>query len=389
MYQKIASLLIAGTFLTLTGCSEKKETRKKPVHTHTRHTSVVASTKKIQVALLLDTSSSMDGLINQAKARLWEILNTLTTLRYEGKMPVLEIALYEYGNDGLSASSDYIRRITSLTTDMDLISEKLFALHTYGGSEYCGAVINDAVSKLEWTNGTKDMRLVYIAGNEEFNQGERSYIDAVEAARKKDIFINTIYCGMREEGISGLWQRGAELGRGNYFNIDQDAQIAYIETPYDAAINTYNSKLNGSYVAYGAEGEHKKSNQALQDYNAEALSSTVAAERVVTKANSFYKNDSWDLVDKYESDNQSLYSIKKTDLPKSLQSKSDKELKAFVEQKSSERKAIRSEITTLSLKRQQYLATQSRSSGRDHDLGEAIRQSILKFALSRGYSVQR
>ena len=32
----------------------------------------------IKVALLLDTSNSMDGLINQAKAQLWEIVNELS-----------------------------------------------------------------------------------------------------------------------------------------------------------------------------------------------------------------------------------------------------------------------------------------------------------------------
>ena len=32
----------------------------------------------IQVAILLDTSGSMDGLIEQAKSRLWNIVNTLT-----------------------------------------------------------------------------------------------------------------------------------------------------------------------------------------------------------------------------------------------------------------------------------------------------------------------
>src|SRR6218665_3760730 len=79
---------------------------------------------KIQVALLLDTSNSMDGLIDQAKSRLWNIVNTLTTLKYEGKNPKIEIALYEYGNDGLSATSNYIRQVAPLTTDLDLISEK-------------------------------------------------------------------------------------------------------------------------------------------------------------------------------------------------------------------------------------------------------------------------
>ena len=58
---------------------------------------------KIQVAILLDTSGSMDGLIEQAKSRLWNIVNTLTTLKYSGKTPTIEIALYEYGNDGIAA----------------------------------------------------------------------------------------------------------------------------------------------------------------------------------------------------------------------------------------------------------------------------------------------
>jgi hypothetical protein len=50
---------------------------------------------KIQVALLLDTSNSMDGLIDQAKSRLWNIVNTLTTLKYDGQTPNIEIYLYE------------------------------------------------------------------------------------------------------------------------------------------------------------------------------------------------------------------------------------------------------------------------------------------------------
>jgi len=100
---------------------------------------------KIQVALLLDTSNSMDGLIDQTKSRLWNIVNTLTTLKYNGQAPQVEIALYEYGNDGLK-DENYIRQVTPLTQDLDLVSEKLFALRTNGGNEYCGAVIRDASS---------------------------------------------------------------------------------------------------------------------------------------------------------------------------------------------------------------------------------------------------
>lgn len=58
--------------------------------------------KSIKIALLLDTSNSMDGLIEQAKSQLWTIVNELSRASCEGERPELQIALYEYGNDWLS-----------------------------------------------------------------------------------------------------------------------------------------------------------------------------------------------------------------------------------------------------------------------------------------------
>ena len=107
----------------------------------------------------------------------------------DGKTPKIEIALYEYGNDGIS-DKNWIRKVTPLTQDLDLISEKLFALKTNGGTEYCGAVIKDAVSQLEWNNSTNSMKLVYIAGNEAFNQEGINYKEAIADAKKKNIYIN-------------------------------------------------------------------------------------------------------------------------------------------------------------------------------------------------------
>ena len=44
----------------------------------------------IQLALLLDTSGSMDGLIDQAKSQLWKIVNELATSKKDGKPVNLE-----------------------------------------------------------------------------------------------------------------------------------------------------------------------------------------------------------------------------------------------------------------------------------------------------------
>ena len=81
---------------------------------------------KIQLALLLDTSNSMDGLIDQAKSQLWNIVNELARAKCGIDRPELQIALYEYGNDNLPYSEGHIRMVTPLTSDLDEISKDLF-----------------------------------------------------------------------------------------------------------------------------------------------------------------------------------------------------------------------------------------------------------------------
>lgn len=345
---------------------------------------------KIQVAILLDTSSSMDGLINQAKSRLWNIVNTLTTLRFNGKEPEIQIALYEYGNDNLKSSEGYIRQVAPLTTDLDLISEKLFALTTNGGLEYCGTVIDQAAKGLNWSTSDTDIHLIYIAGNEPFTQGNISYKEAIRDALNKSITVNTIHCGDRDQGINGMWKDGADKGNGKFFNIDHNVRIRYVATPYDDRIDECNMRLNETYVSYGRIGESKKANQAMQDKNAESISSSNKAERIVSKTKTAYKNESWDLVDLAEDNEKALKDIKQSDLPKELQGKSETEIKSYVNQKKEERTTIQKEIESLARKRQAYIEAELKKDGdtSGDDLGKAINQSVLDIALAKGYKTE-
>lgn len=345
---------------------------------------------KIQVALLLDTSNSMDGLIEQAKSRLWNIVNTLTTLKYNGQTPNIEIALYEYGNDGLSAEKNYIRQVTPLTTDLDEISERLFALRTNGGSEYCGAVIADAARQLSWGSAASDMKLIYISGNEGFNQGGVNYKEAIGDARKKGIYVNTIFCGGNSEGVSLLWKDGADTGKGKYFNIDSNQAIQYIVTPYDDQITQCNVRINQTYITYGGrKGAEKKMKQETQDSNAQKVSKANYAERTVSKSKAIYKNDSWDLVDKVKDDEKAVEKLKKEELPKELQNKSTAEINAYVEKKAKEREAIRKEIGELAKKRQAYIDNEAKKTKTQDDLGNAMNTSIVTFARQKGYTVEK
>jgi hypothetical protein len=343
---------------------------------------------KIQVALLFDTSNSMDGLIDQAKSRLWEIVNTLTTLKYQGKTPTIEIGLYEYGNDGLPVASDYIRQVTPLTTDLDLISEKLFALKTNGGSEYCGAVIRNSVKELKWDDGANTMKLIYIAGNEGFNQGNVHYKEVISNALNKKIYVNTIFCGNKQEGISLLWQDGATRGQGKYFNIDSDKKVEYIETPYDKQINACNDRLNKTYIGYGKQGYSKKQSQVTEDSNAGSISQANTTERVITKSKAVYKNSTWDLVDNLKDDATNLDKLKTEDLPTEYKGKSKEEIKKIVMEKAKERELVQKEIGDLAVKRQKYITEISKQKNKQDDLGSAIKSSIISFANVKGYEVE-
>lgn len=383
------TLLISALFATVFSFANDQYTNANSNKNSAFEKPITGEKTKIQVALLLDTSSSMDGLIDQAKSRLWNIVNTLTTLKYDGKAPDIEIALYEYGNDGLSKQSNYIRQIAPLSTDLDLISEKLFSLSTNGGSEYCGAVIQDATKQLKWAKDNNNMKLIYIAGNEEFNQGGVNYKEAISNALKNDIYVNTIYCGDKTQGINELWKSGAEHGKGKYFNIDSNETVRYIATPYDNEITKCNEKINKTYITYGSKGAAKKMNQEMQDKNAQKVSASNYAERAVSKSKAVYKNESWDLVDKVKDDKTAISKIKKEELPKELQNKSEAEIKTIVAEKTKERETIQKEIGELGKKRQQYIDSEAKKTKKQDDLGNAINTSIVAFAKVKGYTVEK
>ena len=310
----------------------------------------------IMIALLLDTSNSMDGLIDQAKSQLWKIVNEVAVAKtVDGKRPNIKIALYEYGNDGLSSNEGFIRQVSALSEDLDVISEKLFSLRTNGGNEFCGQAIKTSLDQLAWSASNDDLKMIFIAGNEDFTQGNVSYQQACNAAKKKGVIVNTIYCGYVNDGINLGWNRGAELTSGAFMSIDQNNKTAYVSTPYDDHMAALNDKLNATYVYYGTSGEERKEQQIVQDNNAASYGSANIAERSFCKSSHAYKNSSWDLVDAAKDNEKIIAETKSEDLPAEMRSMSIEQRKAYIRQKLEERTKIQSEIQSLNKKRQDYI----------------------------------
>ena len=265
----LAVLLALAAFLPALRASDAEDPAEKP---------------RIQIALLLDTSGSMDGLIGQAKTQLWKIVNEFISAKRNGKRPEFEVALFEYGNDGLKKEDHWIRLVVPLTNDLDKVSQELFALKTNGGEEYCGAVIQAATERLAWSKNAKDLKTIYIAGNEPFSQGPVKYQDACRKAIEKGITINTIFCGPLAEGAQSGWKDGAALADGAFINIDQNRAMVQIDAPQDKEIAKLNEDLNKTYIAYGKHGAEGKASQAAQEVNAASAGQGSLSNRALTKS---------------------------------------------------------------------------------------------------------
>ncbi|KJD32470.1 von Willebrand factor type A [Tamlana nanhaiensis] len=382
MKSLIKTLALSVALIAFTACNAKTKSPRLVVNpTKTQPT---PNKQYIKVALLLDTSNSMDGLIDQAKAQLWDIVNELSYAKCGTNKPNLQIALYEYGNDNLNGAEGYIRQILAFSEDLDDISKELFSLTTNGGNEYCGQVIQTSLNQLNWGKNADDLKLIFIAGNEPFTQGSVSYKYAATNANEKDVTINTIFCGDYKQGISGYWREGAQLTNGDYMAINQNRKTVHIVSPYDDDILILNEKLNKTYIIYGDKGRQKLALQAEQDHNAISYSKANAVKRTVSKSSHLYKNSTWDLVDAIEENEVAVTDIKENALPSELKGKSDAEIKAYITKKSKEREAIQNEIQELNKKRTEYVLKQQKE--KTNGLENAMIKAIKDQAKKKKYS---
>ena len=345
-----------------------------------------AKQPSIELAILLDTSGSMQGLINQARSQLWKIVNELATAKQHGQVPVMKVALYEYGKSSLPASEGYLRQIMPLTENLDQLSEELFALKTNGGEEYCGQVIQAATNGLNWSESNESLKLIFIAGNEPFTQGKVDYKVVCPAAIQKGISINTIFCGPEQTGIQSGWKEGALLADGSFLSINQGAKVATPKTPYDQRLSELSRNINKTYLFFGSQEDQKQSSvrQQSADKLAGSASPASEADRATFKGSGRYRANA-DLVDAIVGKKIKLEELKEEELPKELKKLSKKEQAAFIEKKQKERKAIQLQIQQLTKKRNQFIAeemkkqkNQNKNSTFDTAVIKALKSQAVK-----------
>lgn len=343
--------------------------------------------QSVDLVIALDVSSSMDGLIDSAKQRLWDIVNELAQANPQ---PDLRMAILTYGNPSYGEQSGYVKIDMPFTRDLDAINKTLFSFGTNGGDEYVSRVVHRSVTDLSWSQDSAALKILFVAGNEPANQDPNIPVGlAAELAINRGIVVNTIYCGDEDDNTVASWREFASLTNGLFASISQNASaVANIATPMDAELARLNDELNATYVAFGKDGDQYKANQVAQDENAAGMSMPSVVSRTVAKASKLYRNSSWDLLDALES-GLSLEEMDAADLPEPMQSLNEEERETYVGELSDKRESVTAEIAELGKQRQAFITKERarRAADTESGLDAAILNGVRELAERKGFEL--
>lgn len=378
MYRTLALCLVAlSTLIASTAMAAPTEKDAKPA----------ADRSHIDLVIALDTSGSMDGLIDSARQKLWNIVNDLATAK---PTPVLRVGLVSFGNDGYT-DEGWTKVDLGLTTDLDLVYEKLMALRTNGGTEYVGRAIHVSHTGMNWSEEKRALKMIFVAGNESADQDQkfRAMSEAGKAIAD-DIIVNTIFCGQDSGEIASGWRNVAMRADGQFASIDQERDRVAISTPMDKRLAELSNELNGTYVHYGSRGVKAKKRQERMDVSARGLGGGAAATRAQAKASALYDNSSWDLVDGLENEAVDVKTLAAAELPPEMRSMNPRQREAYVKKMATKRDRIKKEIASLSKKRDAYIKAEMKKQNRDAQDGfdKAVRSTIRKQARSKGIAIK-
>ena len=338
--------------------------------------------RHVDLAICLDTSGSMRGLLDSARQSIWAIVNDLALAK---PAPRLRIALLTFGNDGHSKANGWVRVDTGFTGDLDLVSEKLFALKTNGGTEFVGRVLQASLEQLRWTSSSNALKLIVVAGNEGADQDKMvDFRSQCKKAISRGIMINSIYCGNPGDQLAPAWSMVAKLADGHFDTINQHGTVA-LQSPFDAQITSLSTALNTTYIPLGAAGARGNQNQIVQDGNASHLNSQASAQRCQAKASGNYYC-SWDLVDNLRTKKLKISEVKVTDLPENMRKMTMKERVAYVAEMQKKRTDIQKKVIDLTAKRSAWCTQEleKRRDGNGTSFESAVRKSVRAQAEAKG-----
>lgn len=322
---------------------------------------------QVEVVFCLDTTGSMGGLIEGAKAKIWSISNQIAS----GKpTPEVKIGLVAYRDKG----DEYITQVTDLSGDLDAIYAKLKTFQAAGGGDTPESVnqgLYDSVHKIKWSTDKKTLRIIFLVGDAPPHMDytdDVKYPETCKKACEKGIIINTVQCG-NDADCTKFWRDICAKAEGSFVQIQQDGGVVAVETPFDKRLGEINGELVRTTVVYG-----DAKTRAIAKDKAETtatLPAPAAADRVGFLAKGAAPGgggfggfgggaggpggSSYDLLQAVKSKQVELEKLKDDQLPDEMKKMSVKERKEYLEKLDKKRDDLQKEVLELDRKRTDFI----------------------------------
>lgn len=345
---------------------------------------------KIEVVFVLDTTSSMSGLIAAAKEKIWSIA---TTLAQAEQAPAIEIGLVAFRDRG----DAYVTEVFDLSSDLDTMYGHLMQFAASGGGdgpESVNAALRDAVHRISWSQDPSSYQVIFLVGDAPPHMdyaGEAQYPAIVREAVARGIVVNAIQCGDAPQ-TAGYWSDIARLGNGRYLKVGQGGDAFAVATPYDDEIARLSAALDGTRLFYGSAEQMRVLDAkvaATSRLEAEASAAARArrAEFNATSAGRINLFGDQDLVEDIVSGELTLAAVPASDLPPSLRELEPEEQAAQIARLAQQREALAAKIDALTESRAEFIAGEvAGAEGIDASLDRQLYDTVREQAAPKGLS---
>lgn len=344
---------------------------------------------RIEVVFVLDTTSSMSGMIEAAKEKIWSIASTMASAQ---PAPELKVGLVAFRDRG----DAYVTRVIDLSEDLDSLYATLMDFRAVGGGdgpESVNQALYDAVHRISWSQDPGSYRTIFLVGDSPPHMDypdDVKYPATLAAARDKGIVVNAIQCG-NHPATARRWTEIASLSQGRFFNVSQSGDAVAIATPYDAELAKLSAELDGTRMYYGTEEEKaERVEKVIATAKLHAAASEASQARraayntsVAGSANLLGEGE---LVDDVVSGRVRLDEIDPDLLPAPMQPLSAPEQAAIVAETAAKRDGLTRQIKDLADQRSAYIAEQAEAVGGveeslDYKIFSAVKEQAGKKGL--------
>jgi hypothetical protein len=337
------------------------------------------SQRTIEVCFVLDTTGSMGGLIEGAKAKSWCIANSIVGTCDQ---PQVRIALVGYRDKG----DEYVTKVFDLTDDIDTVYKNLQNFQAAGGGdepESVNQALDEAVNKIHWTVAKEVTKIIFLVGDAPPHmdyQDDVKYPVVCQEAARKNLIINTMQCG-DIAATTPIWQEIAQSANGSYVALQQDGHMVTIATPYDKDLSELNSQMNATVIPYGSEQLQTEVRDKVQ-LAAEAPAAAAADRMKFNNAQAKAIQGNGDLIQDLDDRRVRLDDLESKDLPATMQKMNRDQQNAYLVQQSAQRDQLQSKIAEITRKRQEFIDDQNKNAA-SKDSFDAKVAEIVKDEVSR------